>query len=313
MHQALLMESCRLFFLLSFIYIAILRSYAFKTENLKNSYWQSALPNTHLPKSLQKILQPDGRVIEAEINVKTTLEGSGLPTVGKDSYAAAASGKVQVEPGVTAFFLENDLHSGKKLKLHFPKTRNEAKFLPRKVAESIPFATTKLSEILNHFKVQPKSAEAEILRQTIEECEQAGIQGEDKYCATSLESLVDFCVSKLGNKNVKVYSTEVDKEAKQEYKIVDKGVKKIGDRSVACHKQNYAYAVFYCHEIQATRAYMVSMVATDGTKAEAVAVCHTDTRTWNHNHFAFQLLKIKPGTVPICHFLPTDSLVWVPN
>ncbi|KAF3454281.1 hypothetical protein FNV43_RR04728 [Rhamnella rubrinervis] len=293
--------------------IAILRSYAFNTENLKNSYWQSALPNTRLPKSLQKILQPDGRVIEADINVKTTLEGSGLPTIGKDSYGAAAAGKVQVEPGVTAFFLENDLHSGKKMKLHFPKTTNRGKLLPRKVAESMPFSTTKLSEILNDFRVQPASVEAEILRQTIEECEQAGIQGEDKYCATSLESLVDFCVSKLGNKNIKVYSTEVDKETKQEYKIVGKGVKNIGDRSVVCHKQNYAYAVFYCHEIQATRAYMVSMVASDGSKAEAVAVCHTDTHTWNHNHFAFQLLKIKPGTVPICHFLPNDSLVWVPN
>ncbi|KAF3454279.1 hypothetical protein FNV43_RR04726 [Rhamnella rubrinervis] len=302
------MEPCRLLFLLSFIHIAILRSYAFKTENLKNSYWQSALPNTQLPKYLQKILQPDGRVSEAEINVKTTLEGSGLPTIGEDNYAEA-----QVEPGVTAFFLENDLHAGKKMKLYFPKTTNRGKLLPRKVAESIPFSTTKLSEILNHFRVQPGSVEAEILRQTIEECEQAGIKGEDKYCATSLESLVDFCVSKLGNKNIKVYSTEVDKETKQEYKIVDKGVKKIGDRSVVCHNRNYAYAVFYCHEIQATKAYMVSMVTTDGTKAEAVAVCHTDTRSWNHKHFAFRLLKIEPGTVPICHFLPTDSLVWVPN
>ncbi|KAF3454280.1 hypothetical protein FNV43_RR04727 [Rhamnella rubrinervis] len=264
----------------------------------------------------------DGRVIEA------TLEGSGLPTATevKISYAAtgtgegcikirycAAGGKVQVEPGVTAFFLENDLHSGKKMKLHFPKPTSEAKLLPRQVAESIPFSTTKLSEILNHFRVQPRSVEAETLRQTIEECEGAGIQGEDKYCATSLESLVDFCVSKLGNKNIKVYSTEVDKETKQEYKIVEKGVKKIGDSSVVCHKLNYAYAVFYCHEIQATRAYMVSMAGSDGTKAEAVAVCHTDTHTWNPNHIAFQLLKIKPGTVPICHFLITDTLVWVPN
>ena len=28
-------------------------------------------------------------------------------------------------------------------------------------------------------------------------------------------------------------------------------------------------------------------------------------------HFAFQVLKVKPGTVPICHFLPNNNLVWV--
>lgn len=253
------------------------------------------------------------------INVKTILEGSALPTSGKDSYAAAdsspdASEKLQIEPGVTIFFLQKDLHPGKKMKLHFPKTTNRAKFLPRKVSESIPFSTAKLSEILNRFKLQPKSAEAEALRETIEECEQASIEGEDKYCATSLESMVEFSVSKLGKKDIDVVSTEVDEGGKRVYKIVENGVKKIAERSVTCHKENYAYAVFYCHEIKATTAYTVSMVGiNDGTKAKAVAVCHTDTRTWNRNHLAFQLLKIKPGTDPVCHFLPSDSLVWVPN
>ena len=48
-----------------------------------------------------------------------------------------------------------------------------------------------------------------------------------------------------------------------------------------------------------------------GTKAKAVAVCHTNTMEWNPKYLAFQQLKVKPGTAPICHFLPKDHIVWV--
>jgi len=82
---------------------------------------------------------------------------------------------------------------------------------------------------------------------------------------------------------------------------------------VACHNLDYAYAVFYCHKFTATKVYVVSLVGLDGTKANAVAVCHRDTSGWNPKHLAFQMLKVKPGTVPICHFLSEDEVVWVQN
>uniref|UniRef100_A0A0A9GGQ9 BURP domain-containing protein n=1 Tax=Arundo donax TaxID=35708 RepID=A0A0A9GGQ9_ARUDO len=82
------------------------------------------------------------------------------------------------------------------------------------------------------------------------------------------------------------------------------------DRLVACHAKPYAYAVFACHLTQQTRAYSVSMLGMDGTAVEAVAVCHADTSGWNPKHVAFQVLKVKPGTVPVCHFLAQDHVVW---
>ncbi|XP_050368248.1 BURP domain-containing protein 3-like [Argentina anserina] len=320
------MEYSRLVSLCSLLYVALAllgRSYA-SNDVSSDSYWQSAFPKTTIPKTLQELLaygRPwnEGKasrytgISKDNLNINTMLvSGSAFPIIGKDNYAEAASGKIHVEPDVTTFFLEKDLRLGKKMTLHFPKTTDAAKILHRKVAKSIPFSTTRLPQILNQFAVKPYSAEAEVIKQTIEDCEAPGIKGEDKYCATSLESLVDFTASKLG-KYVQVYSTEVVNENKQEYKIGKGAVQKIGDRSVVCHKQKYLYAVFYCHEIHSTRAYVVPLVGADGTKAEAVAVCHTDTRTWNIKHFAFQALKIKPGTVPICHFLPRGNLVWVPN
>uniref|UniRef100_A0A516IJH8 BURP domain-containing protein n=1 Tax=Turnera subulata TaxID=218843 RepID=A0A516IJH8_9ROSI len=206
------------------------------------------------------------------------------------------------------------MHPGKTMDLHFTESQNAATFLPRQVADSIPFSSKNLPEIYNQFSVQPGSEEAEIMSETIKECEASGIRGEEKYCATSLESMIDFTTSKLG-KNVQAVSTEVAGESQllQKYTIKG-GVKKIaGHESVVCHKQNYAYAVFYCHATKSTSAYVVPLVGEDGTKVNAVAVCHKDTSEWNPKHLAFQVLKVKPGTVPVCHFLPQDHIVWGPN
>ncbi|KAI8031631.1 BURP domain protein RD22 [Camellia lanceoleosa] len=106
---------------------------------------------------------------------------------------------------------------------------------------------------------------------------------------------------------------EVQKETLfQKYSI--SGVEKIADgKAVVCHKQNYEYAVFYCHKTDTTKAYMVSMAGADRTQAKAVVVCHTDTSAWNPKHLAFLVLKVKPGTLPICHFLSEDHVVWFSN
>ncbi|KAM5555384.1 hypothetical protein ABKV19_023344 [Rosa sericea] len=284
------MTQFRLLCLLSIFYVASVVvgiGYANKVNDGKSwmSYWNSALPRSSLPsKAVQQVLNP------AEINM---------------------------EPGLTTYFQGKDLqHLGKTVTLRFLKpTSNKATLLPRQVAKSIPFSSSKLPEILTYFGVKPKSAVAEVMKRTIKQCEAPAIKGEDKFCATSLESLIDFTVSKLG-KYVQVYSTEGENENKQQYSIEITGVQSIGDKSIVCHKEKYVYGVFYCHKFYGTttRAYMVPLVGADGvTKAKAVAVCHIDTTAWNPKHLAFQVLKIKPGnTIPVCHFLHTTSLLWAP-
>lgn len=141
-------------------------------------------------------------------------------------------------------------------------------------------------------------------------CEAPAIKCEDEYCATSLESLVDFGVSKLGNK-IEIFTTGIQEEEPQRYTI-GRGTQRIGDKSVACHKLNYVYAVFYCHDIQDTKAYRVPLKMQHQQEDDvAIAVCHSDTSSWNPKHAAFQQLKVKPGTVPICHFLCSDTLFLV--
>lgn len=82
--------------------------------------------------------------------------------------------------------------------------------------------------------------------------------------------------------------------------------------NVLCHKLDYAYAVFLCHKMKKTDVYVVPLVGDDGSGGTSIAACHQDTSSSNPNHLAFDLLKMKPGTLPICHFVKKGTVVWVP-
>jgi len=108
---------------------------------------------------------------------------------------------------LSLFFFEKDLHNGTKLNMQFTKTSNYgATFLPREVANSIPFSSNKVENILNYFSIKQGSEESENVKTTIGYCETPTIEGEEKSCVTSLESMVDFTSSILGN-NVEAVST----------------------------------------------------------------------------------------------------------
>ncbi|XP_020227180.1 BURP domain protein RD22 [Cajanus cajan] len=259
------------------------------------------------------------------VNVHTGPKGKPVhvgvgPHSPFDYNYAASDTQLNSDPNVALFFLEKDLHQGTKFNLHFTPTSNiEATFLPRTVADSIPFSSNKVSDTLNEFSITPGSDEAQTVKNTLSECQERGIKGEEKRCVTSLESMVDFATSKLGN-TVDAVSTEVTKESalqQQQYRISGySGVKNLGGDHkgvVACHKESYPYAVFYCHKSDSTKVYSVPLEGADGSRVKAVAVCHTDTSRWNPKHLAFKVLKVQPGTVPVCHFLPRDHVVFVPK
>ncbi|KAF2287431.1 hypothetical protein GH714_039878 [Hevea brasiliensis] len=197
----------------------------------------------------------------------------------------------------------------KRMRLHITKSSNKARILPQQVADTLPFSTNNLAEILMHLSVKPESRQGKMIKQTVEDCKSPAIKGEDRYCPRSLESLVDFGVKYVGNK-VQVLMNEVDKPTReQEYTIM--GVKFIGENHVVCHKQKYPYAVYYCHALKGTKVYMAPVIGADGTKAKAVAICHTDTSNWNPGHLAFLLLNMKPGEGTVCHFIRSDTFVMV--
>lgn len=213
--------------------------------------------------------------------------------------------------------LEKDMLPGTKVTMHFMRTTAGygPTFISRQAANSIPFSSNKLPEILTHFSLDANSPKAESIKESLQECEMPAAEGETKYCATSLESMVEYATSSLGTRDVLALSTVMSKEGapRQVYTIVPSGVKKIpGSNFVACHARKYPYAVFYCHTTQGITAYKALMVGEDGTEVEAVAVCHTAI-TGPDSKSYLSGLKIRPGTVPICHFLPQDHVVWGTN
>ena len=81
----------------------------------------------------------------------------------------------------------------------------------RNVADSIPFSSKKLLKILIKFFIEENTLESKATKNTITVCEAPRIKGEEKYCATSSQKMIDFTTSKLGEK-VKALSTDVKKE-----------------------------------------------------------------------------------------------------
>ncbi|WCJ32885.1 BURP domain-containing protein [Euphorbia peplus] len=256
---------------------------------IAQEYWKSHLPNTPMPIALQQLLQIDGGITSNFLRESLLAPERGKRITygtGYWSEIQAFENKQTFVNKTTVYFLRDNLRPHKKMNIIFTKSS----------------------------KVESKSKEAKVMKQTLEECEAPGIKGEEKHCATSLESLVDYIVSKLG-KRVQTLSNEVEKENKKQlYSIENNGIKMMGDKNhIVCHKERYAYAVYYCHKISDTEVYMVEMRGEDGSKAKAAVVCHLDTSAWNPKHYAFQVLDLKPGGPPICHFLNSDTIVWLPN
>jgi len=176
-----------------------------------------------------------------------------------------------------------------------------------KVSQSIDNAAKKETEKISQISVGHAWDEKET-RILHSYCENPSAIGEEKHCAQSLQSMMDFAISKLG-KNIKVMSSSFSQN--QDQYVVEE-VKKIGDNAVMCHRLNFKNVAFYCHQVNATTIYMVPLVASDGTKSKALTICHHDTRGMNPN-MLYKVLKVKPGTVPVCHFIGNKAVAWVPD
>ncbi|OIT07143.1 PREDICTED: BURP domain protein USPL1-like [Nicotiana attenuata] len=218
------------------------------------------------------------------------------------------------------FFTPKDLNIGKKMPLFFaikdPSTSPQ--LLSRKEADSIPFSSTNLPYLLDFFLFSKESPQAKAIEDTFFHCEISAMKGESKFCATSLESMLDWAKEILGhNTQLKVYTTDFIKKSPvtlQNYTILQKPKEILAPKIVACHTLPYPYAVFYCHMQKGeNKLFKISLLGENGDRIEAAAICHMDTKQWNHDHVAFRVLKVQPGSSPVCHFFPADNLVWVPS
>jgi hypothetical protein len=82
-----------------------------------------------------------------------------------------------------------------------------------------------------------------------------------------------------------------------------------GSSFVVCRREAGLGAVYGCRGTGPARAYVLALTAERADAAmSAVAVCGTDTSSWELEHAAFRLLGMKPGGAALCHAVP-DALV----
>ncbi|CAI0377659.1 unnamed protein product [Linum tenue] len=227
-------------------------------------------------------------------------------------------------PNVMVFFTLADLKQGAKMPIYFPikNPSTSPRFLPREEADSIPFSSQQLPYLLKFFSYLPGSHQATAMEQTLTHCQGDPIKGEVKFCATSLESMLDFVRETLqgeGEGGIRVVSTTHLNRSSgvvlQNYTVLGEPREVEAPKLVSCHTMPYPYAIFYCHS-QATenKVFLVDLegVEKKGDRVEAVAVCHMDTSQWGRGHVSFQVLGVEPGFSGVCHFFPEDNLVYVP-
>jgi hypothetical protein len=211
----------------------------------------------------------------------------------------------------------NDLHVGKTIIIQVPTKVPSSlpHFLPREEADSIPFSVEEFPNLLKLFSIsQQYSPQAKAIKRTLEDCESKPSKVV-KFCATSLESMVDSVRAIFGSQApFKVVSTTSFTKSNtllQNYTFLEvKGLST--SMTVACHDLPYPYAVFYCHDVGETKVFEISLGGGEhGERGTAFFICHMDTSSFPPDHIAFLVLGLKPGTAPVCHYVFPESLLWV--
>ncbi|CAK8568934.1 unnamed protein product [Lathyrus sativus] len=225
-----------------------------------------------------------------------------------------------IDPSLMVFFTLKDLKVGKKMQIYFPKRdpSTSPKLWSKEEAESLPFSSNQLSYLLKFFSFSPNTPQAMAMENTLQECESKHIKGEVKFCATSLQSMLEFTQNTLGsNSEIQVYATLHKTKSSvtfQNYTIVEILMEILAPKMVACHTVPYPFAVFYCHSQESeNRVYKVLLGGENGDKVEAMVVCHMDTSQWAPSHVSFQVLGVTPGSSSVCHFFPADNYIWIPK
>ncbi|KAL1361979.1 hypothetical protein HN51_010282 [Arachis hypogaea] len=225
-----------------------------------------------------------------------------------------------IDPSLMVFLTMKDLKVGQRMPIYFPKRdpSTSPKLWPKQEADSVPFSLEKLPQLLQLFGFAGDSAQAKAMEDTLRECESKPIKREVKFCATSLDSMLDFAQSILGkDSGFRVLSTSHKTKSSvsfQNYTMLEDIKEMEAPKMVACHTMPYPYGVFYCHsQTTLNKVYRVPLEGDNGDKVEAIVVCHLDTSEWGSSHPSFQVLAVKPGTTSVCHFFPADNLIFVPK
>ncbi|CAN0909905.1 BURP domain-containing protein BNM2C [Linum grandiflorum] len=231
----------------------------------------------------------------------------------------------EADQNLSIFFKPEQLKPGSTIPINFSKKHpsNTPHFLSKQQSDSIPFASAHLPSLLQLFSFPVGSPQAGAVETTLSLCELEPMVGETKFCATSLESMLDSVRSSFGSgtKPLKPLTTNLMKKSDkpissnsvQDYTVLKEPEEILTRKVMGCHTMPYPYLVYFCHspggETKVSKV-LLGGGGGGGEVVEAVAVCHMDTSKWDRDNPSFRVLGIEPGKGPVCHFLPEFDIVW---
>jgi hypothetical protein len=146
-------------------------------------------------------------------------------------------------------------------------------------------------------------------------CEIPALPGEHRACPTSMEEMVAFVATELGNK-VEVLSTSGAPTSapirKGPVKILSFKKRSLveGKNIVISHNLMFPSQLYYCHHVTRTKVVQASLIGTDSSVIHGVAICHINRTLWASEHPAFAPLD-SPHGVKACHWNPQHNLIWI--
>lgn len=187
------------------------------------------------------------------------------------------------------------------------------------VQTKVPFNSQHLSQILAAFSIDPSSKEAQMMKSTLNRCEDP-LRFNHHFCASSMEDMVDYVSSEfqplVASKDLNVLSVAVTPpmEVSRRYRITKVKNAGEGKDTISCHKAAFPYGAFMCHHLEGASAYRVQLQSLDNEnlKVDALVGCHHDTSDWSPLYGAFEVLALKPGQT-VCHFLLADNVIFIKN
>lgn len=217
-----------------------------------------------------------------------------------------------VEPG--KFFREKMLKEGTVMPMPDIKDKMPPRsFLPRSISSKLPFSSSKISQLKEIFHAFDNSSMEGILNSALHECERAPSPGETKKCVGSVEDMIDFAVSVLGQ-SVEPRTTQNVNGSKTDILIGKVSGVNGGKvtQSVSCHQSLYPYLLYYCHSVPQVRVYEADILDPKSKEKinHGVAICHLDTSVWSPTHGAFLALGPGPGKIEVCHWIFENDLTW---
>ncbi|CAN6381139.1 unnamed protein product [Urochloa humidicola] len=294
-----------------------------------NAYWQSVFPSRAIPSAiLDHFSAPSGnerKVKESEYYWSTYLDQltKGDAKIFHNWAHRIASEKLLYPESVFISGSNINLYINRAAALH-------SAWLHHDTADSIPMSTKNFTEIVTTFA--PVSiAMAYDMWSTLSSCEHPReVAGEQKACTMSVESMHGFVTSTLGTSDLRAFSTSLEvpelgiSSPSNRYKVaaVHAVSAKAAANTVTCHSMSFPAALFYCHAVNPTRIYEVTLhrekdidvpMLKRPPVVRALVVCHVNTLGFDPTLKYWVKLGRKPGEVSVCHFLTRGDVLWAPS